>query len=233
MKRKNNAVSSIEISISILIGLFFFKKGNFLSAFKAFATCFIMIAILSLIISYILYMKHKKKLLRSGIDLVDKMTGEEFEKFLLVHFEKLNYHVKLTPVTSDYGADLIIKKDNIKTVVQAKRWSQKVGIEAIQQILGAKQYYNADKCIVITNNYFTPNAINLASSSSVELWDRNQLIKNMNIGNGNEIATAVTKDSKIICPRCGTKMKLVKGKYGYFYGCSNYPKCKYTKTFNS
>ena len=30
------------------------------------------------------------------------------------------------------------------------------------------------------------------------------------------------------CPRCGGNLVLRNGKYGRFYGCSNYPKCKYT-----
>ena len=32
-----------------------------------------------------------------------------------------------------------------------------------------------------------------------------------------------------ICPRCGGNLVLRKGSYGCFYGCSNYPKCKFTK----
>ena len=31
------------------------------------------------------------------------------------------------------------------------------------------------------------------------------------------------------CPRCDGFLVLRKGKYGDFYGCSNYPKCKFTK----
>ncbi len=34
---------------------------------------------------------------------------------------------------------------------------------------------------------------------------------------------------KLICPNCGAKLILRTGKYGKFYGCSNYPKCRYTK----
>lgn len=30
------------------------------------------------------------------------------------------------------------------------------------------------------------------------------------------------------CPRCGGKLVERSGRYGKFYGCSNYPKCKYT-----
>ncbi len=32
-----------------------------------------------------------------------------------------------------------------------------------------------------------------------------------------------------ICPRCGGKLVLRNGNSGSFYGCSNYPKCKFTK----
>ncbi len=31
-----------------------------------------------------------------------------------------------------------------------------------------------------------------------------------------------------ICPQCGGKLIIRNGKYGSFYGCSNYPKCRYT-----
>lgn len=34
---------------------------------------------------------------------------------------------------------------------------------------------------------------------------------------------------KMICPKCGGSLALREGKYGKFYGCSNYPKCKFTK----
>lgn len=31
-----------------------------------------------------------------------------------------------------------------------------------------------------------------------------------------------------VCPKCGGKLVLRDGRYGQFYGCSNYPKCTYT-----
>jgi hypothetical protein len=33
--------------------------------------------------------------------------------------------------------------------------------------------------------------------------------------------------NKRICPRCGGSLVEKEGKYGKFYGCSNYPKCKF------
>lgn len=38
-----------------------------------------------------------------------------------------------------------------------------------------------------------------------------------------------TQTENNICPKCGGSLILREGKYGKFYGCTNYPKCKFTK----
>ncbi|MDY7015956.1 MAG: restriction endonuclease, partial [Cyanobacteriota bacterium] len=110
------------------------------------------------------------------VDRVDRMTGEEFEDFLGMCFQKLGYHVETTPKTGDFGADLILTKGGEKTIVQAKRYQNKVGTSSVQEIVGAIKYYHAQKAIVITNNQFTSSARELARSNEVELWEREQLI---------------------------------------------------------
>ncbi len=37
----------------------------------------------------------------------------------------------------------------------------------------------------------------------------------------------IKRDNRI-CPRCNGELKLRNGKYGQFYGCSNYPRCNFT-----
>lgn len=37
--------------------------------------------------------------------------------------------------------------------------------------------------------------------------------------------------SEILCPRCGCRMVKRNGKFGEFYGCSNFPRCKGTRKF--
>ena len=39
------------------------------------------------------------------------------------------------------------------------------------------------------------------------------------------------KEKLLICSRCGGKLIVREGPYGKFYGCSNYPKCKYKLSF--
>jgi len=40
--------------------------------------------------------------------------------------------------------------------------------------------------------------------------------------------TEMDTNETIICPRCGGNLVKRTGKYGSFYGCSSYPKCRYT-----
>lgn len=84
----------------------------------------------------------------------------------------MGYYVEPTKITGDQGADLVIKKIGIRTVIQAKRYSGSVGNSAIQQVVAAMKHYNCKQAIVITTGIFTQSALNLAKSNDVELWDR-------------------------------------------------------------
>jgi predicted nucleic acid-binding Zn-ribbon protein len=109
------------------------------------------------------------------IDEIDIMSGEAFESCLSDLYEKMGYIVESTPVTGDQGADLIITKHGIRSVVQAKRYSSAVGNSAVQQAIAALSYYQGNKAVVVTNNYFTQSAVKLAKSANVELMDRDKL----------------------------------------------------------
>jgi restriction system protein len=133
-------------------------------------------AIILVVLIGLFQRKRRKQLLASGIYAADKLTGHEFEHFLKDVFIKLGFRVTLTAQSGDYGADLIIEKDNIRTVVQAKRYKKLVGIQAIQEVVSAKQHYKCSHALVVTNSNFTKAARNLAYSNHVTLWYRKRLI---------------------------------------------------------
>jgi len=108
---------------------------------------------------------------------VDALSGTEFEHFLSKLFSQLGYSTEVTKQSGDQGADLIITKHGGKTVVQAKRFSGRVGNKAVQEITAAKKFYNAENALIVTNSYFTKSAITLAHSNNVELWNRQKLIE--------------------------------------------------------
>ena len=115
------------------------------------------------------------KMNKAGLPEIDKMSGEDFEIFLEQLFKKHSYKVERVGRMADYGGDLIIEKNNIKTAVQAKRWNNPVNVKAIQEINTAKAHYDAIKAMVVTNSRFTSNAILLAKENQVELVDRKKL----------------------------------------------------------
>lgn len=39
------------------------------------------------------------------------------------------------------------------------------------------------------------------------------------------------KKENLICPKCNSELKLKDGKYNKFYGCSNFPKCRFTMPY--
>ncbi|MCW4014475.1 MAG: restriction endonuclease, partial [Candidatus Bathyarchaeota archaeon] len=82
---------------------------------------------------------------------LDRLDGREFEDYLATLFGSLGYAVKLTPESRDYGADLILtNKDGVRIAVQAKkRTKNTVGLDAVQQVIGARGYYKCDIAIVI------------------------------------------------------------------------------------
>ena len=87
----------------------------------------------------------------------------------------MGYQVEQTRLSGDQGADLVIVKFGEKTVIQAKRFGGKVGNKAVQEIMAAISLYEAQKGMVITNNYFTPAAVKLANANNIELVDRDAL----------------------------------------------------------
>lgn len=129
--------------------------------------------------------KKKENYIQSDITVVDRMDGKEFENFLCAHFQSLGFHVALTKATNDYGADLLLKRKGQVVVVQAKRYNSSVGIKAIQETCGAMAYFKANRGIVVTNNRFTKNAVQLAQCSNIELIERNELLAIMAKNKGN------------------------------------------------
>ncbi|NLU49255.1 MAG: restriction endonuclease [Syntrophomonadaceae bacterium] len=116
---------------------------------------------------------------KTGVEAVDKMNGREFEEWLKVKFEQMGYKVRLKSGSKDQGADLVLFKGGIKTVVQAKkRTSQNVGVKVLGELTRAMKYHNAQRGIVVTNRYFTREMLEEASEyDDIELWDRERLVQ--------------------------------------------------------
>lgn len=106
----------------------------------------------------------------------DYMTGEDFELFISRILGKIGFwNIHLTKGSGDQGVDILAEKDGIKYAVQCKRYDKPVGNSAVQEVFAGKFFYHCHAAIVVTNNYFTQSAKELARENGVVLWDRDYL----------------------------------------------------------
>ncbi|HYQ71665.1 MAG TPA: restriction endonuclease, partial [Gammaproteobacteria bacterium] len=109
----------------------------------------------------------ERKHAASRLDALHALSGVEFEEFLAGLFLRQGYRVKHTPGSGDYGADLILEQGEERIALQAKRYKNAVGVDAIQQVVAARGYYHCQKAWVVTTAVFTPNARSLAMKNDV------------------------------------------------------------------
>lgn len=106
----------------------------------------------------------------------DDMNGYQFEKFCAEILRKNGFeNIELTQGSGDHGIDILAEKDNITYAIQCKCYSSNIGNSAVQQAHTGKSLYHKDIAVVITNRYFTTQAIEEAEALGVKLWDRDYL----------------------------------------------------------
>ncbi len=118
------------------------------------------------------------KFLQSSFPLrFQNVSPFDFEDFVAELFRKDNFKVEQTEYTGDFGADMIVEKDSVRTAIQIKRYSEssKVGVKDINQVIAAREYYETDEALVIATTDFTNAAQKMSDSADVDLWDWDDL----------------------------------------------------------
>ena len=115
---------------------------------------------------------HRKYTLKQ----LDEMDGHQFEYACADILKATGYkHVKVTRSSGDFGVDIIAEKDKVRYAIQCKRYNHKLDNTPIQEVVGGLAYYQCDKGAVMTNQYFTEPAKQLAQVNDIELLDRDTL----------------------------------------------------------
>lgn len=105
-------------------------------------------------------------------------AGVEFEHEMCRILKKNGFReIRMTKTSGDFGADILAKRNGLIFAIQCKYYTGSVGVDAVQQASSGCQYYEADLPVVVTNSYFTRNAVQLAEQTGVVLWDGEWLRK--------------------------------------------------------
>lgn len=107
---------------------------------------------------------------------IDEMEGVEFERFCAELLKKSGFvDVEVTRASGDFGADILAEKEGVTYAIQCKRYTEAVGVRAVQEAYAGREYYDRMVGAVMTNQYFTEPAIKAAKKLKILLWDRGYL----------------------------------------------------------
>jgi len=161
----------------------------------------------------------------------------QFEKFTAALFAECGFEVqRFGGANPDGGIDLIVKFDGKTYGVQCKHWKAwKIGVKEIREFVGALKDRGLDRGIFVTLHSYTSEAKALASRNQIELADTDEISRMLDTArcDQNPRLLAILDDTRKLCPKCEAEMNLRttrKGLYAgkQFWGCSNYPRCKFT-----
>ncbi|HEY8124092.1 MAG TPA: restriction endonuclease [Methylocystis sp.] len=111
----------------------------------------------------------------------DDMSPIDYEHYCAEELKLSGWHARVTMASRDQGVDVIAQKAGIRLVVQCKLYKSPVGNKAVQEIVAARAHETADYAIVVSNNSYTPAAVELARTNKIILLHHRDLVKIDNI----------------------------------------------------
>lgn len=166
-----------------------------------------------------------------------KLKPWQFEEYIASLYSRLGYKTERVGQSHDGGIDVIAEKDNKTYYIQCKKHiTSKVGSSDMRDFYGAVSARLATaNGIFITTNIFTTEAKKFAEDNMIDIIDGFALLDLIKVAEGENNLEKVSEIDKEVekCPKCGGSLILRSSKYGDFYGCSSFPKCRFIKQSNN
>lgn len=104
-----------------------------------------------------------------------------YEHFVGNYFQKKGYRITTTPLSGDYGVDIFAENDIRKIAIQVKMYgdsARKVNRKCIMELYGAKDYFDCNKAILVTNGNVSDDASEVANKLKIEILKLEYSYKN-------------------------------------------------------
>lgn len=106
----------------------------------------------------------------------ENLVRELFEK----EFSDKNGEVKITQSSRDGGVDAVVFLDDYltggKIIIQAKRYTNVVGVSAVRDLYGTMEHENAMRGIIITTSYYGSDSYEFAKEKRITLLNGDDLL---------------------------------------------------------
>ena len=99
----------------------------------------------------------------------EAMSPHEFERCCADYLALKGWRARRTGGSGDQGVDVLAEKNNIRLVLQCKKYGKPVGNRAVQEAFAAKAHARADAAAVVSTQGFTRSAHELAAATGVLL----------------------------------------------------------------
>jgi restriction system protein len=243
---KRKSIWEVTFAIYEIFLLFVFLKllPLFLkSPVAAGLIFFVAMAVPALIIIYLKKSAARKFFgTKDSLQKIRSLTPGQFEEFIADLFLRLGYSAETVGGSGDGGIDVVATKDGIKHYIQCKKFiTQQVSVGAVRDFYGAITDRLSDgKAFFITTNIFTLDAEKFAEDKPIELVDGKKLMEYVRMaGLESTIQDHLALGQNVAekCPCCGGILQMRVARKGpnsgqQFYGCSNYPSCKFTRNIS-
>lgn len=141
---------------------------------KFHLTFIIIMCVIILIMAVVIFLLVKYR--RPRPVAMDELEGHDFEYYCADILRANGFlEVEVTKGSGDFGADILAEKDGITYAVQCKCYDKPIGVKAVQEVYAGRDFYDRMVGVVMTNQYFTQPAVELARKLNIMLWDRGYL----------------------------------------------------------
>ena len=105
----------------------------------------------------------------------ETMSGTQFEDHIAAIARSCGVPVIMTPLSGDWGVDLIVGRRPDRLAIQCKRVSRPVGPGAVQEVVAGAPMQGCTRTMLVSNQQFTAAAHRLAELHGCELVGGSQL----------------------------------------------------------
>jgi restriction system protein len=172
----------------------------------------------------------------STLDGLRSLEPDQFQYFIWHLFDRIGFVIDKTPMSADGGVDGFATRNGHRFALQIKRYKGAIGSPQLRDFFGAMQHAKVLGGIIITTSNFTVPAVAFADKKPIILVTGEMLIdliESAPLGPGSlplVLTRSLSGDPTPLCPQCDAPMRVVSWKRRKFWGCSNYPRCKHTKS---
>jgi restriction system protein len=183
-----------------------------------------------------------------SLDFIKSIEWRVFEKLAVEYFKAKNYEVEETGAGKDGGVDFYLFQPSVNedkslrpkpfSAIQCKSWlTRKVDVKTVRELYGVMAAESITLGAVVASGDFTDDALSFAKDKHVQLISGSKflgLIKDLPVDTQNNLLEKIISGDYTTptCPSCDIKLVARTSKKGKkigssFWGCSNFPSCRY------